>query len=71
MRANDLLNRKMKVCGVHNTTLKINQACLDVVSSLSEPIHLFTRNVECYKVRYLPFLAIMTRLQCNFFCSKM
>lgn len=52
MNVKDVLSRGAKVCGVQNTTLKINQACLDVVSLLAEPIRLYTRNVECYECNF-------------------
>lgn len=42
----------LEFCGEKNTTLKINQACLDVVSFLSERVQLFSRNVECYKCNF-------------------
>lgn len=57
MSWNRLPERGLELCGDKNATLKINQACLDVVSFISEPVHLFTRNVECYKVRKLSYSA--------------
>lgn len=45
----DLFPQKI-TCGPYNATLKVNQACLDVVSQVSVPLTFYKKNVECFEV---------------------
>ncbi|KAK6629837.1 hypothetical protein RUM43_003657 [Polyplax serrata] len=41
-------NRKT-TCGSDQRTLKVNEACLNIISELDMPLRFYIRNVECYK----------------------